>query len=162
MEDAPKNVGFGSDMVYSEGNFLYAFRGNNTDNYWRYNISSDSWISLQDAPVKVNNGGNLAYYSGDYIYALRGNSNVFWRYTISTDNWSTLTTAPANVVRGADMVFTSATGGYATRGGNNRDFWEFEVTPPRYDISVQGGSVNIDTRYEIDGSTRTILFWDIE
>ncbi len=162
MEDAPASVGFGSDMVHTGGNLLYVLRGNNRDDFWSYNISSDSWNNLQDTPANVNNGGNLAYYNGNYIYSLRGNTNIFWRYTINTDSWSTLTNTPTRVGRGADMVFTHATGGFATRGRNTTDFWEFEVTPPRYDIAVQAGSVSIDTRYEIDGSTRTILFWDIE
>jgi hypothetical protein len=162
MEDAPDKVGFGSDLVYNGSNLLYVFRGNNKADFWTYNISSDSWNNLQDAPAKVNDGGNLAYSSGDYIYATGGSSNVFWRYTISGDSWSVLTPTPANIGRGADIVFTNPTGGYASRGGNQTSFWEFEVTPPRYDISVIAGLVNTDVRYEINGPTRTILFWDID
>ena len=162
MEDTPANVGFGSDMVHVGSNHLYVIRGNNRTNFWRYNIGSDSWSNMQNAPANVRNGGNLAYFSGGYIYALRGNSNVFWRYTISTDSWSTLTNTPANVGRGADMIFTTATGGFATRGGNRSNFWEFEVTPPRFDISSQAGNVSTDARLEINGSINTILFWDIE
>ena len=85
----------------------------------------------------------------------------FWRYSVTMDSWTALTAAPASVGLGADMVFTHSEGGFTPRG-NSTDFWEFEVTPPRYDISVQAGSVSIDARYEIDGSTRTILFWDID
>jgi hypothetical protein len=162
LANAPASVSYGSDLVHAGGNTLYAFRGSNQTDFWRYNIGSDSWSSMQNAPASVGNGGNLAYFSGSYIYALRGNSNVFWRYTMSTDSWSTLTSTPANVGRGADMVFTHATGGFATRGGNQSDFWEFEVTPPRFDISSQAGNVSTDARLEINGSTNTILFWDIE
>lgn len=162
LANTPANVGYGSDLVHTGGNTLYAFRGRNTTNFWLYNIGTDSWSSRQRAPDRVNTGGNLAYYSGSYIYALRGNSNVFWRYTISTDSWSTLTDTLANVGRGADMVFTHATGGFATRGGSTTNFWEFEVTPPRFDINSQSGNVSTDARIEINGSTKTILFWDIE
>ena len=130
--------------------------------FWRYNISANSWSSMQNTPANVNNGGSLAYYSGGYIYALRGNSPDFWRYTVTINSWTALTNAPASIGRGGDMVFTHSEGGFAQRGGNRTDFWEFEVTPPRYDISSQAGSVTTDIRIEIDGSTNTILFWDID
>jgi len=160
--NTPASVGYGSDLVYTGGNTIYAFRGSNGQDFWRYNIASNSWSNRQNAPANVNNGGNLVYYSGNYIYGLRGNSNTFWRYTISANSWSVLTNTPANAGRGADMVFTHAAGGYATRGGSTTDFWEFEVTPPRYDINSQAGTVTTDARIEIDGLNNTILFWDIE
>ena len=160
--DAPASVGYGSDLVYTGGNNLYAFRGSNQSDFWRYNSSSNSWTNLTDAPANVNNGGGLAYHSGGYIYALRGNSNTFWRYTIATDSWSILTNAPAAVGRGGDLIFTEATKGFAMRGGNQTDFWEFEVTPPRYDITANAGPSDTNVRFEIDGLVNSILFWDIE
>lgn len=160
--DAPGSVGFGSDLAYTGGNNIYAFRGSNREDFWRYNISSNSWSSREDAPARVSNGGGLAYHSGGYIYALRGNSNTFWRYTIATDSWSTLTNAPANLGQGGDLIFTQATIGFTLRGGNRTDFWEFEVTPPRYDIHADAGSAATDIRFEIDGINSSVLFWDIE
>ncbi len=160
--NAPASVSYGSDLVYTGGNSIYALRGANRTNFWRYSISSNSWVSLQNTPASVNNGGGLAYFSGSYIYALRGNSNAFWRYTISTDSWSILTPAPAAVGRGGDLIFTQATTGFVIRGGNQTDFWEFEVTPPRYDIQADAGSVTTDVRIEIDGLNTSVLFWDIE
>ena len=117
---------------------------------------------MQNAPANVSQGGGLAYYSGSYLYALRGNSNAFWRYTIATDSWTTLANTPANVSRGGDILFTAATRGYALRGGNQTDFWEFEVTPPRYDIQSSAGTVTTSTRIEINGLNTSILFWDID
>lgn len=160
--DAPASVGYGSDLVYTGGNYIYAFRGANGTDFWRYNLSSNSWSILLNAPARVNNGGGLAYYSGSYIYALQGNSNIFWRYTIATDTWSTLTPAPASVGRGGDLIFTQATTGFALRGGNQTDFWEFEVTPPRYDIHADAGSVTTDARVEVNGINISVIFWDIE
>ncbi len=162
MDDAPGSTSYGSDLVYTGANYIYALRGSNSTAFWRYNISGDSWSTLQNTPARVNNGGSLAYYGGGYLYALGGNSTNFWRYTVTMNNWTVLTNAPANVGSGGDLIFTHSEGGFSTRGGNRTDFWEFEVTPPRYDISVQAGSINTDTRIEIDGGTKTILFWDIE
>jgi hypothetical protein len=162
LDDAPQKVGFGSDLLYPGGNYIYAFRGANKTDFWRYNINDDEWDTLQAAPDKVRNGGTLAYYSGNYIYALRGNTIEFWRYSIGDDSWTSLTNTPAAVGQGGDMVFTHSEGGFACRGRDKSDFWEFEVTPPRYDISSQAGTVTIDARLEIDGSNKSILFWDID
>lgn len=160
--NTPAKVGYGADLVATGGNTIFAFRGANTTDFWRYNISSDSWSTRQNTPARVTNGGALTYYSGNYIYALRGNSTGFWRYTDTMNNWTVLADTPIDVGRGGDLVFTHSQGGFAFRGGNQPDFWEFEVTPPRYDIQSQAGSVQIDARIEVDGSTKTILFWDIE
>ncbi len=159
---APKNTNYGADLVYDGGNYLYSFQGKNKTAFWRFSISGNSWSSMENALANIGNGGSLAYYGGDYIYALRGNSTDFWRYSVTMDSWTALTAAPAVIGFGSDMIFTHSEGGFTLRGKKTTAFWEFEVTPPRYDISVQAGSVNIDTLYEIDGSTRTILFWDID
>lgn len=159
--NTPSGVSFGSDLAYTGGSAIYALQGGNQSSFWRYNISSDSWSSLQDTPGRVIDGGGLAYHSGNYIYALRGNSSDFWRYTIATNSWSVLTSAPANVNRGSDLVFTTSTIGFASRGGGTTDFWEFVVTPPRYDIQAAAGSVTTDCRVEISGTAVSVLFWDI-
>ena len=130
-------------------------------NFWRYTINTDSWGPQQNTPGNVGSGGALAYYSGDYIYSLQGKFNGFWRYTVTMNSWSLLADTPKTQGQGGSLVFTHANGGYALRG-NSIDFWEFVVTPPLYDISSQAGSIDTDARIEIDGSTKTILFWDIE
>lgn len=162
MTDTPARVGNGSDLVYTGGNSIYAFRGNNRTNFWRYDISSDNWSSLANAPANVSDGGGLAYHSGSYIYALSGKGDGFWRYTIGTNTWSVLSNTPAAVGQGGDLLFTQATVGFAQRGGKKPDFWEFEVTPPRFDIHADAGSVATDVRIEIDGLNTSVLFWDIE
>jgi len=160
----PSGVGAGGALVTVGGNTLYAVKGGNKTDFWRYTIdpgNPGSWSSRQNTPGNVGNGGALAYYSGDYIYSLQGKFNGFWRYTVTMNSWSLLADTPNTQGIGGSLVFTHANGGYAFRG-NSIDFWEFEVTPPRYEISSQAGSVDTDARFEIDGSTKTILFWDIE
>jgi len=157
--NAPNKVRFGSDLVYTGGKNIYALRGNSSE-FWHYDIDNDSWSTRQNTPAKVSAGGGLAYHSGSYIYGMEGGSNAFWRYTISSDSWTVLTPAPAKVSQGSDLIFTTATTGFATRGSKSTEFWEFEVTPPRYDIQAVSGSVTIDARIEINGNPISILFWD--
>ena len=70
--------------------------------------------------------------------------------------------APAAVGAGGDLLFTQATRGFAIRGDGTTDTWEFNVTPPQYEIHVEAGSVMTDVRFEIDGLNSSILYWDIE
>jgi hypothetical protein len=160
--DAPGATDFGADLVYTGGSHIYAIQGKNSSAFWHYSISGNTWSTLPNTPADVNNGGALAYYGGDYLYGLRGNSTEFWRYAVTMKSWTVLTAAPDSVGWGADLEFTHSEGGFSLRGGKQPDFWEFEVTPPRYDISSQAGALTTDARLEIDGGSRTILFWDIE
>jgi hypothetical protein len=164
LTDALDKTGSGSDLVYTGGNIIYAFQGRNKSTFWAYNISSNSWGNLAPLPLstKVSDGGGLTYYSGGYIYALSGKSNLFWRYTIATDSWDPMMNAPAAVGLGGDLLFTQANSGYAIRGDKTRETWEFNVTPPQYDIHAEAGSVITDVRFEIDGLSSSIIYWDIE
>lgn len=160
--NAPGGVGSGAALVYTGGNFIYAFRGGYSNNFWRYNISSNSWTTLSSAPGGVGPGGSLAYNGGDYIYALQGGTSAFWRYTISLNSWGVLADSLNPVSSGGDLVFVDADSGYTLRGGGTSDYWEFLITPPRYDVNSQTGKVDISARMEIDGASRSILFWDID
>ena len=135
--DIPGKVADGAALVFTGGNTFYAFLGNSTA-FWRYNTSS-GWTEMASTPSKVTKGSSLAYFSGNYLYALQGNSTGFLRYNIAMNSWTFLTETPLAVGNGGSLLFTHSEGGFALRGGNETDFWEFEVTPPRYDISVQAG-----------------------
>ena len=160
LAGTPENVNAGADLV-AVGGYIYAFRGGNNKDFWRYDIDDKSWSNLADAPGNVDEGGSLAYYSGNYIYALQGKSTGFWRYSVTMDSWTVINSAPSAIGNGGDLEFTNSQGGFAFRGGNNKDFWEFDVTP-LYDISSQAGSVSTDARIKIDDLTNPILFWDID
>jgi len=73
---------------YSEK--LYAFKGGNTTEFWRYYPLGDSWHKQDDIPLygysgsrkKVKAGAALAGHPGTGIYAFKGNKSLeFWRYT---------------------------------------------------------------------------------
>ncbi|MEK6901622.1 MAG: hypothetical protein AABX37_04720, partial [Nanoarchaeota archaeon] len=74
----------GGSLAYpGSGDFLYAFKGNNTTDFWRYSITNNTWITLTSTPQKVWFGGSLSSQGGDSIYALRGGNTVgFWRFIL--------------------------------------------------------------------------------
>ena len=79
----------GSSAAWFDGD-IYAFKGGNTTEFWKYFTASDSWVQLADIPMygnsgrrkKVKQGGAVAGYpSAGALYALKGNKTFdFWRY----------------------------------------------------------------------------------
>jgi hypothetical protein len=67
---------------------IYAFKGGNTTEFWRYIAAKDSWKEAESIPSygssmrrkKVKDGGDLGYYAHAF-WALKGNkTREFWRY----------------------------------------------------------------------------------
>jgi hypothetical protein len=120
-----------NDVMLAKANngFVYAFEGNSTKLFWRYNISSNNWTSLHDAPQTVGAGGALAYDGGNYIYALGGSGcNYFWRYNISTNSWDSLPVTLGNVNTGGALVYTGGDYLYAFQGNGNKVFWRYSIS----------------------------------
>jgi len=157
LADALANVGAGGALAYAGGDYIYALRGNNTDDFWRYSISGNSWASLANTPTNIQAGGALVYTGGDYIYAFQGNgSTAFWRYSISQDSWDdTLPPAPDTIGDGGALTY-DGTYIYAFRGGNRDDFWRFSPGPSTYDITATADGVTISAQVVISGTDVTI------
>lgn len=124
MIPPPAGMGDGASMVWDGGNYLYVLRGEDletspTYDFWRYDLTNNTWSSLENIPASphsggrggVGDGGSLVYpglwdpRQADYIYAMSGNQcypekpkpiydNRFYRYTISTDSWELMAETP--------------------------------------------------------------------
>jgi len=84
-----KKAKTGSCAAWYSGK-LYAFKGGNTNEFWRYFPLGDSWQKQPDVPLygysgsrkKVKAGAALVGHPGTGIYAFKGNKSLeFWRYT---------------------------------------------------------------------------------
>lgn len=122
--DPPEGMGDGASLVCTNGDFLYALRGEDDEtsplyDFWRYSLTGDVWTALADIPADahddggggVGDGGSLLYVGfwlpnqTDHIYALSGNQahpdNIpdsrTYRYTISTNSWERLADLPFGV-----------------------------------------------------------------
>ncbi len=86
--------------------YTYAFRGGGRDDFWKYDVPSNSWTPLADAPRSVGAGGALAHDGSSYIYALRGGyKDDFWRYDISAGSWTGFTDTPRRVNAGGALAY---------------------------------------------------------
>lgn len=104
---APAGVTGGGALTALNSNSIYAFLGNNTTNFYLYDIASGTWNAKASAPLNVQDGGSLTT-DGTNIYAFRGSATpTFWMYSPSSNTWSTLSSMLANV----GLADTNARGG---------------------------------------------------
>jgi hypothetical protein len=142
--DRRKRVKKGGDLCYDRYDTLvFAFKGGNTQEFWRYDVIHDSWSQKRDVPYgtaaklkRVNGGAGLAlYHNGgtgdDYVYALKGNKTFeFWRYYVQADTWEPMADVPHGTnLRGmGDGSCLVNAGGtiYALRGSYN-DLYAYDI-----------------------------------
>jgi hypothetical protein len=86
-----RNVKSGGSLV-ANGDRLYALKGGNTQEFWRYQFPETTWRQLTDIPlalsghrVKVKRGSGMASVDST-IYCLKGSSSYeFWQYKPNAD-----------------------------------------------------------------------------
>ncbi|MBS4015271.1 MAG: choice-of-anchor J domain-containing protein [Candidatus Latescibacteria bacterium] len=131
----------GSLVVY--GDLFYAFRGNNSCEFYVYDPPTDVWDTLEPIPwlkkdsVKylkknVKNGGDLTVY-GDKIYAFKGgNTKEFWANIPANDTWIQMSDIPfrspemKKKVKGGGSLVTCGDKIYAFKGGKTTEFWMYD------------------------------------
>jgi N-acetylneuraminic acid mutarotase len=83
-----KKAKVGSSAAWYCGK-IYAFKGGNTTEFWRYFPLGDTWKKLDDIPLigmtgarkKVKAGGALAHFPGMGLFAFKGDKSLeFWNY----------------------------------------------------------------------------------
>ncbi|RLC40566.1 MAG: hypothetical protein DRH44_08365, partial [Candidatus Coatesbacteria bacterium] len=93
LADAPVRIGWGASFGGS-GDRLFAVRGDNTQTFMQYTISTNTWQTLTDTPSSIESRpsqNSLVYPGGDYVYLHRGGgSGTFWAYNITTASWFNL------------------------------------------------------------------------
>jgi len=132
LQTAPTLVGPGGAMAMV-GNDLYAFGGNGTKNFWKYDTTQTgvgTWTNLTatNTPPDFVQGGGAMVTLGTNIYAFSGNNTKnFWKYNTVSGVWSTLTQTPDTLAAGASLT-TDGTNIYAVRGRASTEFWKYDVT----------------------------------
>ncbi|RLG20486.1 hypothetical protein DRN74_05365, partial [Candidatus Micrarchaeota archaeon] len=123
LPSAPGGPEWGSSMAHDGGDGVYLILGGNLSHFYKYNITTDSWMRLSDVPMPVKDGGSLTYLNG-YVYALvGGTTNKFYRYDPSTNSWSEMANTPGNVKDGASLT-NNGSHIFAFSGYSN--FWRYD------------------------------------
>ncbi len=139
----------GGSLVNCRDKSIYAFKGNNTNEFMEYVISGDSWVMKCPIPYspekrkRVKAGAALTYDRTDStIYALKGNNTLeFWRYHCSGDTWHRL----AKGVPGLKKIKYGSGLVYLKKG------------PHRYIYCLKGSKTREFYRYHIDGDSWSTL-----
>lgn len=79
-----------SGAWYNDG--IYALKGGNTCEFWRYDALGDSWVELDTMPSvgssgrkkRVKGGGDIVLYEDGVFFALKGNKTPeLWCYVVA-------------------------------------------------------------------------------
>ncbi len=130
---------------------VFALKGNNTSEFYRYHVAADSWYALESIPFaaekrkRVKKGAALCYDRYDtLVFALKGNgTSEFWRYDVIHDSWS----------RRADVPFGTGPKPKPVKGGSGLAFWHQGSTGNDYVYALKGNKTNEFWRYLVQADT---------
>lgn len=134
-----KPVGPGGALT-AVSNRIYALKGNNTQDFYAYDILSEQWNSEPAIPFldldsvtikrKVKAGGALTYDGVNYIFAIKGNNTKeLWAYNLLEDSWACKKPIPSVKYLRHGSCITYANGSVYCLVGHSSKFEFF-----RYDI----------------------------
>ena len=185
-----KRVKKGAALVYVPDYSIYAFKGSNTNEFYRYDILTDSWTNICSIPYSITRSkrvkdGSALCYSGEYIFALKGaNTSEFWQYRITTDSWTEKKSIPEGlrgrrVKGGSGLVYVSKGDTsfiYCLKGSKTDEFYAYWVEmdtwlkrkpvplAPSGKVLYRGSSIIYDGAnhiYALKGKTNEFYVYDI-
>lgn len=134
----PAGVYYGSGFAYSESRKkLYILRGNNTNNFYQYDLTTNVGSTLANAPSTAYYGSDLVVGPSGYLYALRGNNtNGFWRYDLTNNTWSDELAAdtPQPVSYGGSLIFDGNRYIYALKGNYDDTFMRYDTMTDSWEV----------------------------
>ncbi len=133
LAPVPVTVSYGGTLVWGGGDYLYCSPGNYTTAFYRYQISTNTWIGaaggINQCPDLVYYGAAAAWGGGDYIYFARGYyTATFWRYSITNNLWEVMTAAPGVFGYGGSLTWAGGNKIYALGGGYTTSHWSYSTT----------------------------------
>ncbi|MFZ1754372.1 MAG: hypothetical protein WBO46_11505, partial [Caldilineaceae bacterium] len=145
-------LGTGSGSATAQ--YIYALRGANTTNLWRYDLTGGSWLTSLSAPPGTIGLGSGMTIAGSTLYALEGKmNNGFYRYDINGNNWTTMANFPGSPDKAGALVYDGGNYIYTFDGGSI-DFYRYNIATNTwsqradyYDKFDAGGSLTTDGTY---------------
>ena len=108
------------------GDDIYAVRGLDTGDFWRYDTVSGEWDTLAQVPGLMGHGSSITWGGSDWIYA-SAIDTTFWVFDISDSTWTEKTACPEGFADGGWLTYDGANSIYAILGGGRPDFWQYDV-----------------------------------
>lgn len=166
VSSVDQTIGLGGTLVYyptGDGcadvdGCLFATRGNNDTDFYKYNINANSWEYVANVPIWVGDGASARRVDG-YVYLSRGIiTNDFLRYDIANNAWEWLANTPTTVYYGSEqgMGYVSADRTlYLFRGYNEQAVYKYDI-----DENTWADTPGIPHQYATTGYNNAILVTD--
>lgn len=118
-------------MWETVGDYVYATRGYNTNNFYRYSFSLNTWETLVNMPYNGYYYGTAYNSSDGLMYIFRNNSQEIYRYDIATNTLLGASDLVVNgtaigVNRGSDTFYYNNKL-YTVRGTNTRSMYSYDI-----------------------------------
>lgn len=163
--------GKGATACFDGQNAVYAIKGGNTQEFWRYDIAGDSWLRLRDVPAytskgKIKAGADIVCVGtggAARLYLMKGPSAEFLRYLPEHDSWEPLPGAPNPSVRWNDGSFLVYDGNRTIYAHKPRihELWRYDVVGEAWSSQPLAGmpytGPSGESRKAKDGSAGTWL-----
>lgn len=124
-------INYGGDAVratYGGIDYIYVLRGANTNGFYQYTPSTDTWTTLAVTPAVVSYGGSIVAGPSGYLYATQGNNlPTFWKYDIAANTWSAVSSAPKNFYVGGSLSYDGSRYIYGLPGSDDA-FYRYDTT----------------------------------
>mgnify|MGYP002401972929 CR=1 FL=1 len=174
MASAPSGILNGSMVYDANSNSIFVIAGNNTTNFYRYNVSSNTWSVMANLPAQSLLGSAMVTHDGK-IYTARGSTTKeMYIYDIAGNSWQNGPDAPDNFRFGSSFVKINGTYALAFAGDNSEDLWRFVfptdttayeasaahisqpiATAGVYDYAGISAEVNVPVNTRVEFFTRT-------
>jgi M6 family metalloprotease-like protein len=137
----------------SDASYIYALKGNNRCEFYRYNTADNTWDTKDSIPAigasgkkKAVKKGAAMTATGDNIYAAKGNNCLeFWLYNPSYRSYSSyawtqkadVPTGAKNIKEGAGAVSVTAGDSdyvYFLKGSGTQEFYRYSPMPNLWEM----------------------------
>jgi len=173
-----KNVKDGGALCYgkeadNDTGFVYAFKGNNRYEFYRYNTATGVWVTRESIPAvnrlgkkkAVKKGSSLAFGTDGRIYATKGNGTLdLWEYDLTQPmgfRWVQKADVPPGAkplkegVGSAAVKVGSDHFVYLLRGSSTWDFYRYNTATDIWDATLPTAPTGASGKSYKNGSCLT-------
>ena len=136
LPDLPDTVWTGSGIAF-DGEDFFVNRGNNSTDFWKFDVSENAWANLAPTLANISTGANLVYGENGYLYLNRGaNTQDFYRYNIGDNQWETRTGTPSTSYRFNGEQKAAYHDGYIYyfKSAGTTDFLRYNISGDSWEI----------------------------